>query len=62
MTFGAGTHFCLGASLARAEACEMIGQLVRRFPDLALAGPPRVSPHFNIRVMKELPLFLGRAI
>ena len=48
LTFGAGAHFCLGASLARAEAAEMIGQLVGRFPDLELAGEPSFAPHFNM--------------
>lgn len=61
LTFGAGAHFCLGASLARAEAAEMIGQLVGRFPDLALAGEPSFAPHFNIRLMTKLPVRLGQA-
>ena len=59
LTFGAGAHFCLGASLARAEAAEMIGQLVGDFPDLALAGEPSFAPHFNIRLMTALPVRLG---
>ena len=61
LTFGAGAHFCLGASLARAEAAEMIGQLVGRFPDLELAGEPSFAPHFNIRLMTRLPVRLGEA-
>lgn len=59
LTFGAGAHFCLGAALARAEAAEMIGQLVCGFPELALAGEPRFSPHFNIRYVSHLPVRLG---
>jgi len=60
LTFGAGTHFCLGASLARGEAREMIGQLIRRFPEIEQTGEPEFSPHFNIRLISSLPLRLGR--
>ena len=59
LLFGAGAHFCLGASLARVEAQEMVGQLIRRFPALEQAGEPTFSPHFNIRLISSLPLRLG---
>lgn len=36
LSFGGGIHLCLGAPLARVEAQEAIGRLVRRFPDVAL--------------------------
>ena len=61
LTYGAGAHICLGAALARAEAREMIGQLVRRFPELEAAGEPVFSPHFNIRLIASLPLRTGPA-
>ena len=38
--FGHGTHFCLGAHLARAEARFGILNLLQRFPNLQLAGDP----------------------
>ncbi len=38
MTFGAGIHYCLGASLARAELQEALPILARRMPNLALDG------------------------
>lgn len=39
LTFGAGRHFCLGSHLARLELVEMFTELVRRIPDMELAGP-----------------------
>jgi len=59
LSFGAGAHFCLGAALARAEAREMIGRLVARFPALAVAEPPRFAPHFNVRRMESFRLERG---
>ncbi|MGH3168131.1 MAG: cytochrome P450 family protein [Trebonia sp.] len=39
VAFGYGTHFCLGAPLARAEGTTALAGLFGRFPDLALAVP-----------------------
>ena len=39
LTFGSGIHYCLGASLARAELQEALPILARRLPGLALDGP-----------------------
>ena len=46
VAFGFGTHFCLGASLARLELRVMFEELVRRMPDLELApgAEPRRLP------------------
>ena len=38
LAFGLGTHFCLGANLARLEVRTMVEQLLVRLPDLALAS------------------------
>ena len=38
VAFGFGTHFCMGASLARLEISIMVERLLTRLPDLRLAG------------------------
>jgi cytochrome P450 family 142 subfamily A polypeptide 1 len=40
LAFGFGPHFCMGASLARLELKVMFTELLRRLPDLELAGDP----------------------
>jgi len=44
MTFGWGTHHCIGAHLARMELQVAIGTLLRRFPQLHLAVTPEQVP------------------
>jgi cytochrome P450 len=39
LTFGHGTHYCIGSGLARAELQIVLSSLLRRFPDLRLADP-----------------------
>jgi cholest-4-en-3-one 26-monooxygenase len=39
LAFGFGTHFCLGASLARLELKVMFERLLARLPDIELADP-----------------------
>jgi cytochrome P450 len=36
---GGGTHFCLGANLARVEATAIVPEVLSRMKDLELAGP-----------------------
>jgi cytochrome P450 len=36
---GGGTHFCLGANLARVEAAAIVPEVLSRMHDLELAGP-----------------------
>ena len=37
---GGGPHFCLGANLARREIKVMFEELLRRLPDIEIAGEP----------------------
>ncbi len=56
--FGRGTHFCLGAPLARLEAQITVKTLLRRYPELRLpAGfAPQWKPSLSIRALESLPL------
>lgn len=45
VAFGFGTHFCLGAALARLELRVLFEELLRRFPDYTLVDPePQIVP------------------
>jgi cytochrome P450 len=44
MTFGSGVHFCLGASLARAELQEALPLLAQRMPNIAVDGAIEWKP------------------
>ena len=54
--FGMGRHFCLGASLARAEIAMAVGTLITRFPRLELQAEPRFRPSLFLRGLASLPL------
>jgi cytochrome P450 len=57
LTFGLGTHFCLGAPLARLEMQVALHGLARRLPELRLAEPeadPAYRPGFVIRGLARL--------
>ena len=57
VTFGGGgVHFCLGASLARAEIKATMRQLVDRLPDIELAGPPNRLHSDFVNGIKTMPI------
>jgi cytochrome P450 family 142 subfamily A polypeptide 1 len=58
VAFGFGTHFCLGASLARLEIKVMFEELLRRLPDMRLApgADPRIVPAAFSRAYDAVPV------
>jgi cytochrome P450 family 142 subfamily A polypeptide 1 len=58
VAFGFGTHFCLGASLARLEIRVMFEELLRRIPDWRLApgAEPRILPATFARAYDAVPI------
>ena len=56
MAFGGGTHFCLGAHLARMEAQAAIGTLARRLDGLTLATDELEWGRSLFRVLGRLPV------
>ena len=56
LTFGAGTHYCLGANLARAELEEALAFLAPRAPGLALDGPPQLGGIEGVYGVDKLPI------
>jgi len=59
VSFGAGPHHCLGASLARLEASIAVERLVTRFPGLALDGDVVWNGRINLRGPAHLPVSAG---
>jgi cytochrome P450 len=56
VSFGGGSHYCLGAALARLEGQVAVGRLIRRFPALEIAGEPVWNGRINLRGLDRLPL------
>ena len=59
VSFGAGPHHCLGASLARLEASIALGRMTARFPGLALDGEVTWNGRINLRGPAHLPVALN---
>jgi len=59
LSFGFGSHFCLGASLAQLEARVLFEELFGRYPEIAPAGPIARMRANHIAGIKHMPVRLG---
>jgi cytochrome P450 len=59
-SFGFGTHFCLGAGLARMEARALFTELTSRYNAIRLAGAPTRYEHVQLNGWATLPVTLHR--
>jgi cytochrome P450 len=55
-TFGAGTHYCLGANLARRELAEALAVMTRRMPNARRTGPAPWKPLSGMSGPTTLPI------
>jgi cytochrome P450 len=58
LSFGGGLHYCLGAALSRLEGQLALPMLLRRFPEIAVAGQPGVRDKLMLRGYERLPVIL----
>jgi cytochrome P450 len=57
LSFGRGTHFCMGAALARLEACVAFDEWWKRFPKYEIQPEGIVRVHsVNVRGFAQLPV------
>jgi cytochrome P450 len=59
-SFGFGTHFCLGAGLARLEAKALFAELASRYSSIRLAGDPVRYEHVQLNGWAALPVTFHR--
>ncbi|MGZ4515346.1 MAG: cytochrome P450 [Mycobacterium sp.] len=59
IAFGCGEHSCVGAQLARLEACVMFDELLRRFPNFELVGAVDRMRATMVPGVKRMPVRLG---
>ena len=59
LSFGIGTHFCLGVHLARLEGRVFFEELLARFGSIELAGEPRRQRSNLNNALKSLPVRLA---
>ncbi len=60
VAFGFGTHFCLGASLARFELGLLFRSLTEQITDLRVATPPKIEANVFVSAVQHLDLTFSR--
>jgi cytochrome P450 family 142 subfamily A polypeptide 1 len=60
LAFGFGTHFCLGANLARLEVRLLLEELVPRITNLRAVAEPDVEPNVFARAVRRFDLGFDR--
>jgi cytochrome P450 family 142 subfamily A polypeptide 1 len=56
LAFGQGTHFCVGANLARLELRVLFGELTRRWTGLRVLGEPDIEPNIFAGAVRRFEL------
>jgi len=56
ISFGDGTHFCLGANLARLQVHTLLTELFTRLPDIEVSGPASHMQSSFMNGIKHLPV------
>jgi cytochrome P450 family 142 subfamily A polypeptide 1 len=56
IAFGFGTHFCLGASLARLELRMLLARLTSRITNLRVVRGPDIEPNIFVGAVRSLRL------
>ncbi len=59
LAFGLGTHFCIGAPMARMETEIAFTKLIKRLPGLSLVNSGRRIPPFFLWGRSKLPVQVG---
>jgi len=60
VAFGFGTHFCLGASLARLELRTLFTHLARRITNLRILTEPDIEPNIFVGAVRSFRLGFDR--
>ena len=56
VAFGQGTHFCVGANLARLELRMLFERLTARWTDLRVIEPPDIEPNIFAGAVRSFRL------